>query len=125
MMKKITVAVVEDDYGILDALRLVLEMRGWNIRGYANAEAFLAEIDTYKPDCVVLDPHLPLINGAEVARRLTDGNRIPFIALTARPTSAITTAVAELGAHAILTKPVSADDLIAHIEAAILALRTA
>ena len=117
--KPITVAVVEDDDSILDAIRLVLEARGWDIRTYSTGEAFLAEVNSYKPDCVILDPHLPLMNGAEVMRRLKDSTQIPFIGLTARPTSSITTEVADLGAHPILTKPATADELVIHIEHAI------
>lgn len=111
--------MVEDDDSVLDAIRLVLEARGWDIRTYSTGEAFLAEVDSYKPDCVILDPHLPLMNGAEVMRRSKDSTQIPFIGLTARPTSSITTEVADLGAHPILTKPVTAETLVGHIEAAL------
>ncbi|MFT4583382.1 MAG: DNA-binding response OmpR family regulator [Gammaproteobacteria bacterium] len=110
--------MVEDDDSVVDAIRLVLEGVGWIIRTYSTAESFLAELDNYKPNCVILDPHLPGMTGAGVAHRLSSSAKIPFIALTARPASLITAEVADLGAHAILTKPVSAEELVARVEAA-------
>lgn len=115
----VSVAVVEDDEPVLDAIRLVLESRGWNIETYTTGEAFLADVHNHNLDCVLIDPHLPQMSGAEVARRLVESTQIPFIGLTARPASPITAAIARIGAHTILTKPVAAETLVENVEAAI------
>lgn len=103
----IAVAVVEDDASILDAAQLVIEANGWEARPYADGEAFL---DDYRRrpdcDCVVLDPHLPGISGVDVMRALADA-QVPIVVLTARPDSAVTRTLVELGARAVVTKPVS------------------
>jgi FixJ family two-component response regulator len=104
----ISVAVVEDDDLILDATRLVLESHGWEAHTYPTGEAFLADIElgvTY--DCLVLDPHLPGISGADVAAAIS-GSGIPILVLTARPDSPLTKAVVRLGARTVIIKPVDA-----------------
>lgn len=118
-----TVAVVEDDVRILDALELVLAAEGWAVKTYTMGEAFLTDLaNNGAPQCLILDPHLPGIDGAEVAYSVTSRHRypdIPIIVLTARPTSTVTQQIIEAGARAMLTKPVAAEELINQVYAAI------
>lgn len=117
----IRVAVVDDHEAILDSIRLVLEEQQWDVRTYSSGEAFLADIDAAGDfDCVILDPHLPGISGSEVVRTLADHpRRMPVIGLTARPNSPVTLAVTAAGAFGLLTKPVTSQQLIEQILAAL------
>lgn len=112
------VAVVEDDPFILDAVTLLLESRGWNVRAHPSGEAFLDSLGGGAAcDCLLLDPHLPGISGAGVARAAVE-RRIPTLVLTARPCSEVTEEVAAiLGAEAVIVKPVRASELIDRIRA--------
>ncbi len=115
----VVVAVVDDDASILDAMTFLIESEGWNARVYASGEAFL---DDYQQDgeidCLILDPHLDGISGADVTQALVNSH-IPIIGLTARPESPITQSIKKLGVKTMLTKPVQADDLVATIRHAI------
>jgi FixJ family two-component response regulator len=116
----VSIAIVDDDEDILDAIQLVLEDQGWGVQTYATGEDFLADLRSHKPDCLILDPHLLGLSGGEVARSVANGNdRIPIIGLTARPVSPLAIEVMNAGAGAMLTKPVTAETLIEHIQAAI------
>lgn len=101
------IALVEDDASILDAANLVIQANGWEVRCYADGEAFL---DDYRQrpdcDCLVLDPHLPGMSGVDVVRAVAD-RRVPVVVLTALPDSALTRALVALGARAVMVKPVS------------------
>lgn len=110
------VAVVEDDPTILDALTLLLESGGWTVRAYPSGETFLGELCRDVPcDCLLLDPHLPGVSGAEVARAAA-ARGVPILTLTARPESPVTAEVAALsGAAGVMTKPVGAAELLARI----------
>jgi two-component system OmpR family response regulator len=111
--RPIDIAVVDDDASVLDAVRLVLEKEGWSARTYSSGETFLASLDNSPPDCLILDPHLPGLGGAEVARRVsTNGYAIPIIALTAWPGTPETEEILDSGVHAMLTKPVKAEALV-------------
>ena len=114
----VTVAVVDDDEAILDAMQLVLEDQRWDIRTYSTGEAFLADLCDLNPVCVVLDPHLPGVSGAEVARSVASAG-IPIIGLTAHPGSVLASQVVDSGAWAMLTKPVTCDQLVECIRAAV------
>jgi FixJ family two-component response regulator len=110
----VSVAIVDDDIAILDSVRLLLELQSWQVATYSTGEAFLAELSADRlPDCLILDPHLPGISGAEVADAVANlSDSLPIIGLTARPTSPITQAVLKAGAEVMLLKPVSADALV-------------
>jgi len=116
----VCVAIVDDDEAILDAVRLVLEEEGWHVHTYLRGEEFLADLGNHTLDCLVLDPHLPGISGADVVRSIIAGNhRVPVIGLTARPNSPVTMAVTNAGARVMLTKPVAAEELVEQVQAAI------
>jgi two-component system, LuxR family, response regulator DctR len=117
----ITIAVIDDHEAVLDAIRLVLEEQHWAVRTYASGEAFLADLEALcVPDCVILDPHLPGISGSEVAKSIAlHDRRVPIIGLTAHPNSPVTAAVSEAGARGLLTKPVTSQQLVENVLAAI------
>ena len=65
------IAIIDDFLDILEAIKMVLEGNGWDVQTYTAGSTFLADIDAgYQPNCIVLDPHLPGINGCEVAQAL-------------------------------------------------------
>ena len=116
----VIVAIVDSDAAVLDSVSLVLEIHGWQVRTYSSGESFLDDLSRRHPDCVVLDPHLPRLSGADVVRTVSKGNgHIPVIALTARPTSKLTADVAKAGVAAVLTKPVSEETLVSSIQEAV------
>lgn len=113
----ITVAIVDDDESVLDAIKTVLDDQDWNIRTYASGEMFLSDIKDHKPDCIVLDSNLPGLSGLAVAHIINSSQkRIPIIVLTAYPDSKQTTKIKNLGISDILVKPVTANVLIEHIK---------
>jgi FixJ family two-component response regulator len=115
----VAIAIVDDDESILDAMTLLVEGQGWDAKVYASGEAFL---DDYhhngKIDCLILDPHLGGISGADVAQAL-NGSNIPIIGLTARPESPVTQSIIELGVETMLTKPAQPKHLVETIKQAI------
>ena len=118
---KLTVAVVDDHEAILDAIRLVFEEQQWAVCTYLSGESFLADVAANRVfDCVILDPHLSGVSGSVVARSLADrAPRVPVIGLTAHPNSPVTLEVSEAGAFGLLTKPVTSQQLVENVLAAI------
>ena len=112
----VSIAVVDDDAAILDAMTLLAESRGWMAKVFTSGEAFLDAFEQDRDiDCVVLDPHLNGMGGDDVARALADTG-VPIVGLTARPESPVTQSILESGAAAILTKPVKPAELVSAIE---------
>jgi FixJ family two-component response regulator len=71
------VVVVEDDDGMQQAIRRVLEVEGFTAKVFASAEALLAAGVAAHAHCLVLDIRLPGISGFELQRRLTAIGRMP------------------------------------------------
>jgi FixJ family two-component response regulator len=116
----IEIAIVEDDEAVRDAIALVLSDCGWLIRAYSTGEEFLSDLEVNTPDCLVLDPHLPGLSGAAVARIVAAADiELPIIGLTARPNSDMASAVLAAGASAMITKPVTFEALVHHIQDAL------
>ena len=116
----VSVAIVEDDESILDAVRMLLETHGWRVRVYASGEPFIADLGEHTPDCLILDPHLPGMNGADVVRTLMELQiDLPVIGLTAWPDSPLALEIVSLGVSVMLTKPVRSEELIEQIGFAI------
>jgi CheY-like chemotaxis protein len=76
-----TVLVVDDHAGFRRWARAILEVEGYRVVGEAAGGVdALREIDRLHPEVVLLDVHLPDVDGFEVARRVT-GSRRPSIVL--------------------------------------------
>ncbi len=117
-MDGVTVAIIEDDTSVREALASLLRHEGWLIAAYPSAEAFLSALDADgPPDCVLLDLILPGLNGVDVLVQL-DGITVPTIALTAYPSSALASTARALGVETILVKPVDPEHLIATLKRA-------
>jgi two-component system, LuxR family, response regulator FixJ len=71
-MTAATVHVVEDDPAMRDALTLLLQGEGFDVRSYPSAEAFLAELDRSQPICLLADVRLPDMDGITLYRHLVE-----------------------------------------------------
>ena len=116
-----TIAIIDDDEAILDSIQLLLESERWRARLYARGRQFLADLrDKLRPDCVILDPHLPDISGGEVVRHVSDTRlQVPIIVWTAKPQSSRVVEILQTDIRVMLIKPVPAEVLIKEIQAAI------
>ncbi len=111
------ILVVDDEPQILMAVRRALAARGYDVAMSADGADALAEARASMPDLVVLDLHLPGIDGMEVCRRLRTWTRVPILILSVREDEAGKVAALDLGADDYLTKPFGVDELVARIRA--------
>jgi DNA-binding NarL/FixJ family response regulator len=78
-----TVLIVDDHASFRRAVRLVLEYEGYEVVGEAaDGDAALAAAEDLHPELVLLDVHMPGIDGFEVASRLTASDDPPAVVLT-------------------------------------------
>lgn len=111
------ILVVEDDPSIREMLLLTLELEGMPVIAVNNGVDALNAISLREPEVVLLDLHLPVLDGEDVLRLLTaDGVDVPVLLMTADPRGA------ELGPRDGVTghipKPFDLDDLLAAIQLA-------
>ena len=106
------------------ALRRLLTGRGYRVEEYDCAASLLAAVGSSPPDCIILDLHLPGVNGFDVLDALgTHSDRVPVVVLTALDDPGTGERVRLLGASAHLKKPVDREALLSAIHAATVAPR--
>jgi DNA-binding NarL/FixJ family response regulator len=115
-MRGIRVLVVDDHQVFADAMRLVLGRRPeiGGVESVPNAEDALARCSLDPPDVVLMDLHLPGMDGLEATRRLTAAApTVHVVMITADEDSdAVRRASLEAGASAVVGKTVGADEVI-------------
>lgn len=113
-----TILVAEDDRHVREALERILRFEGYGVITVNDGAAALAAIDDHRPDGVVLDVMMPLVDGLSVCRRLrARGDRTPVLVLTARDETPDRVEGLDAGADDYLPKPFSLDELLARLRA--------
>jgi len=106
------VYIIDDDDGVRDSLRVLLECEGVAVETYASCTAFLRAVRWEEHCCVVADVHMRGMGGVELLDQLRrDGITAAVILITGMPDPQIREAAARGGA-AFLEKPFRADQLI-------------
>jgi two-component system response regulator FixJ len=102
----------------------LLETSGFGVRSFTSAGALLADEHALDADCLVLDIHLPDMNGFDLQRHLAArGSTMPVIVITAHDDVMHRRAARDIGAFAYLTKPFSSLSLVDVVSRAVAARR--
>ncbi|SNT17782.1 response regulator [Rhodococcoides kyotonense] len=112
------VLVVDDEPQIVRALRINLQVRGYEIAVAATGAAALRVAADFHPELVILDLGLPDIDGIDVIGGLRGWTDIPIVVLSARTDSADIVEALDAGADDFVTKPFGMDVLLARLRAA-------
>jgi DNA-binding response OmpR family regulator len=102
---------------IARTLRDYLEVAGFSVTVVGDGAAALASARGDRPDLVVLDLGLPIVDGLDVARELRRASTTPIVMLTARGEESDRIVGLELGADDYLVKPFSPKELVARVRA--------
>jgi len=116
MPKKIL--IVEDEPGILVSLKDEFESQGYIVHVAEDGEKGLELAKGEKPDLIILDIMLPVLDGYEVCKKLRmEGDTTPIIMLTVKDEEVDKVLGLELGADDYVTKPFSFRELTARVKA--------
>lgn len=108
-----TVIVIDDDPGVREALKDLLNSVGLQARLYGSAPEFLKDGRPTGPTCLVLDVRLPGQGGLDFQRELARaGIHIPIIFITGHADVPMTVQAMKGGAIEFITKPFRAQDLL-------------
>jgi DNA-binding response OmpR family regulator len=111
------VLLVDDDPDHVELLRYALGRQGYEVLTATDGQQGLTRWRAQRPDLVLLDGTLPKLDGFEVCRQIRQEATTPVILLTARTEEAAVVRGLQLGADDYVTKPFSARQLAARIEA--------
>jgi FixJ family two-component response regulator len=114
------VVVVDDEESFRRGLGRLLKAHGLAFALYDSAEAFLRDMPAAANGCVVLDVHMPGLNGLELQERLSEADcALPIVFLTGRGDIPTSVRAMKRGAQDFLTKPVDEDVLLGAIRKAL------
>ena len=113
-----TILIVEDDAGIRVILQDALSEQGYDVTSAADGEKGLELAIALKPDLIILDVMLPLMDGFEICKRVRrEGVTSPLLMLTVKDEEVDKVLGLELGADDYVTKPFSLRELSARVKA--------
>ncbi len=119
-LEETTVFVIDDDEGVRDSLKVLLESYGIAVCDYASTEAFMRAYAPRAQSCLVLDQHLPGATGLDFLGSAAGARLdLPVILITGRGDAAIRARAFQAGAVAYFEKPVDDAALIDAIARAI------
>jgi DNA-binding response OmpR family regulator len=113
-VSKTRILVVDDDDRIRRFVRLNLTLSGYDVTEAASGEEAIKQLETDKPDMMLLDMLMPVMDGFQVLKRLRAVSGLPVIAFSAH-TFAAEEALC-LGANDFLGKPFNPDELLSRIK---------
>lgn len=114
------VFVVDDDQGMRESLRFLLESAGFAVETYASARAFLDAGGAGKSGCLVTDVRMPEMNGLELQEKLAaEGSRLSVILMTGHADVPMAVGAMRAGAFDFIEKPFADDALIDSIRRAL------
>jgi DNA-binding response OmpR family regulator len=111
------ILVAEDDPKQSHLIRVYLEREGHSVLVVGDGRSALDHARARRPDLVVLDVMMPLVDGLDVCRILRAESSIPILLLTARTTEDDVLLGLDIGADDYLTKPYSPRELAARVRA--------
>lgn len=111
------ILAVDDEPRYLEIIRFNLETAGYRVTCAGSGEEALDALDDEEPDLVLLDVMLPGLDGFEVCTRMRERSSCPIIMLTAKGGEDDKVRGLRLGADDYITKPFSAQELLARVEA--------
>jgi DNA-binding response OmpR family regulator len=112
------VLVVDDEPRVVRLVSEILKVAGYDVLASATPEGALEVLTLNQPDLILLDVLLgPGLSGYDICRRVREFSDVAVIMLTAKATEGDILTGFEAGADDYLTKPFSAKELIARVQA--------
>ena len=115
MPKKIL--IVEDEANIRELLRLYLEREGYTVLEAENGVEGIKKWKSDKPDMLLLDVMMPVMDGWAVCREIRAESDVPIIMLSAKGETADRVSGLEMGADDYIVKPLEMPEVIARVRA--------
>jgi DNA-binding response OmpR family regulator len=112
-----SILIVEDDADLLDVLCFTLRRDGHDVIAAHDGQAGLQLWRTKEPRLVLLDVHLPKIDGWQLCKQIRAESRVPIIMLTAAAEDGDVVKGLNLGADDYIVKPFSPGQLTARVRA--------
>ena len=113
----VSVLIVEDDRNIAELLQMYLEKEGYAVTTAGDGGQGLTKFRAIKPDIVLLDVMMPVMDGWSVCKTIRAESQTPVIMLTAKSETDDKVTGLKSGADDYITKPFEMKEVLARMEA--------
>jgi two-component system, OmpR family, KDP operon response regulator KdpE len=117
MLTKQRILLVDDDPGIMVAVKQALSTYGYKMTTATDGLEALDAFEREPPELILLDLEMPRLNGLEVCQRIREYSETPIIVLSVKGSEADIVSVLDLGADDYLVKPFRLAELLARVRA--------
>jgi two-component system, LuxR family, response regulator FixJ len=115
------ICIIDDDEWVPDSLKALLETFGFDVLLFRSGCEFLADSRRYGAACLVIDRHMPGMDGLNVVGHLqSEGIRVPMILISGRLDAKAPERAASLGVTGVIEKPFAAGRLLDLIQTVVL-----
>jgi two-component system KDP operon response regulator KdpE len=118
-MKSATILVADDEPQIRRVLRATLSAEGYTIVEARDGQEALEKLRGERPDLVLMDVNMPILDGLEACREIRATSRVPIIMLTVRGAEKDKVRALDAGADDYVVKPFGIQELLARIRVAL------
>ena len=112
-----TVLLVDDEEQIRELLSLYFTQEGFNVAEAVNGAAALVAMQQMKPDIIILDIMMPVLDGIEVCQQIRKFSNVPIIMLTSRTQDDDRILGLEIGADDYVAKPFNPREIVVRAKA--------
>ena len=120
MNTELTVFVVDDDEEVRDAMKRLMNSVGLKVETFASAEEFLAQFDSARPGCLLLDVRMEGMSGLDLQKRLAlEEVQPPIIIITGHGDVPMAVRAVMAGAVDFIEKPFNEQVLLDSVHRAI------
>ena len=117
MEKQQTVLIADDEAQIREILRIYFEKEGFKVLEAADGAEAIVQAQASKPDILILDVMMPVLDGLEVCKQVRKISDMPIIMLTAKDEDDDRILGLETGADDYITKPFNTREVVARVKA--------
>src|SRR5215472_10184143 len=117
MAERSRILVVDDETQITRVLKTTLNTQGYEVKTSADGESGCHAVFDWLPDLVITDLSMPGMSGVELCRAIRQRSQVPIIVLSVRGEEKSKIEALDAGADDYVTKPFSANELMARIRA--------
>ena len=112
------ILIADDEANIVLSLEFLMRHAGYEVRSAGDGDAALRELESFRPDLILLDVMLPLRDGFEVCQRVRENPAlagVKIVMLTAKGREVEVAKGLALGADLYVTKPFATRELLAAV----------
>ena len=116
-MNKQKILIADDEAQIREILRIYFEKENFEVVEAEDGAAAILKVQSEKPDILLLDIMMPVLDGIEVCKQVRKMTDLPIIMVTAKDEDDDRIAGLEIGADDYITKPFNSREVVARVKA--------